>query len=352
MKEQQKIFCGGHSALAHPPNVQMAHGSGGRMMHDLIRNFFHAHLISEQLQKGDDAATLDMGPGRMAFTTDSYVVQPIFFPGGDIGDLAINGTVNDLCMSGARPLYLSVGFILEEGLAFEELERVLRSMAAAADKAGVRIVTGDTKVVDHGKADRLFINTAGIGVLEHDHEMGARCLQPGDQILLSGPVGQHGLAVLSQRQGLEFSGEIISDTAPLHELTAALLTECGAAVHALRDPTRGGVAAVLNEWAEASGVEIGIVQDQIPVLPAVQSGCALLGLDPLNLANEGKMVAGVAPERAERALQVLHSHPLGQKAALIGEVKSGASGLVSLRTELGAWRVLAWPSGELLPRIC
>jgi len=352
MHEQKKKSSAGPSAVAPALTVQMAHGSGGRMMHDLIRHFFHVHLISEQLQQGDDAATLTINPGRIAFTTDSYVVQPIFFPGGDIGDLAVNGTVNDLCMSGARPLYLSVGFILEEGLAFNELERVLQSMAAAAEKAGVRIVTGDTKVVDHGKADRLFINTAGIGVVEHDHEMGARCLQPGDQILLSGPVGQHGLAVLSQRQGLEFSGEIISDTAPLHDLTAALLAECGAAVHALRDPTRGGVAAVLNEWADASGVEIRVTQKQIPVLPAVQSGCALLGLDPLSLANEGKMLAVVAPERAEQALQLMLSHPLGQKAALIGEVKTGASGLVSLRTELGAWRVLAWPSGELLPRIC
>ncbi|NLP11035.1 hydrogenase expression/formation protein HypE [bacterium] len=352
MNEQQMISSDCRSTLAHPPTVQMAHGSGGRMMHELIHSFFHAHFTSEQLQKGDDAATLTLGSSRVAFTTDSYVVQPIFFPGGDIGDLAINGTINDLCMCGARPLYLSVGFILEEGLAFAELERILHSMAAAADKAGVRIVTGDTKVVDHGKADQLFINTAGIGVLEHDHEMGARCLQPGDRILLSGPVGQHGLAVLSQRQGLEFSGEIISDTAPLHELTDALLTECGAAVHALRDPTRGGVAAVLNEWAEASGVEIRVAQNQIPVLPAVQSGCALLGLDPLSLANEGKMLAVVAPERAERALQVLRSHPLAPKAVVIGEVRTGAAGLVSLRTELGAWRVLAWPSGELLPRIC
>jgi len=207
-------------------------------------------------------------------------------------------------------------------------------------------------VVDHGKADRLFINTAGVGILEHDHEMGARCLQPGDQILLSGPIGQHGLAVLSQRQGLEFSGEIISDTAPLHELTASLLAECGAAVHALRDPTRGGVAAALNEWAETSGVEIRIAQNKIPVLPAVQSGCALLGLDPLSLANEGKMLAVVASEWAERALQVMREHPLGRQAAHIGEVKAGSAGWVSLRTELGAWRVLAWPSGELLPRIC
>jgi len=352
MNKEQNTFSGSRSALAHPPIVQMAHGSGGRMMHDLIRNFFHAHLVSDQLQKGDDAATLAMGSSRIAFTTDSYVVQPIFFPGGDIGDLAVNGTVNDLCMCGARPLYLSAGFILEEGLAFDELERVLQSMAAAAERAGVQIVTGDTKVVDHGKADRLFINTAGVGILEHDHEMGARCLQPGDQILLSGPIGQHGLAVLSQRQGLEFSGEIISDTAPLHELTASLLAECGAAVHALRDPTRGGVAAALNEWAETSGVEIRIAQNKIPVLPAVQSGCALLGLDPLSLANEGKMLAVVASEWAERALQVMREHPLGGQAAHIGEVKAGSAGWVSLRTELGAWRVLAWPSGELLPRIC
>ena len=332
--------------------VQMAHGSGGRVMNDLIRRLFHAHFSNQYLHNLDDGALLPLTQDRIAFSTDTYVVHPIFFPGGDIGELAVNGTVNDLCMCGAKPLYLSVGFILEEGLPFRDLIRIVQSMARAAQRAGVQIVTGDTKVVDHGKADQLFINTAGIGIVQHAHRMGARHLHPGDKILLSGSVGQHGLAVFSQRKGLEFSGKIESDTAPLHELTSALLNACGPAVHALRDPTRGGVAAVLNEFAEASEVEIHIMDDKIPVSATVQNGCALLGLDPLYLANEGKMICVISAEEAEKAVRTLRAHPLAQEAAVIGEVVAGHAGLVSLQTHLGAWRVLHWPSGELLPRIC
>jgi len=330
----------------------MAHGSGGRLMNELIRGFFHAQFNNDYLEKQDDGAVVALPPGRCAFSTDSYVVQPLFFPGGDIGELAVNGTVNDLCMCGAKPLFLSAGFILEEGLPLSDLDRVIRSMARAAQRAGVAIVTGDTKVVDRGKADQLFINTAGIGLIEHDYILGAKQLQPGDKIILSGTIGQHGLAVFFKRKGLEFCSELVSDTAPLHQLTAALLAACGPSLHAMRDPTRGGVAAVLNEFAQASAVEIRINEQHIPLLEAVQNGCQLLGLDPLYLANEGKMTAAVAPDAAQRALHTLQNDPLAADAAIIGEVAAGQAGLVSLQTRLGAWRVVHWPEGELLPRIC
>jgi hydrogenase expression/formation protein HypE len=331
--------------------VQMSHGSGGRIMDELIRELYQKHFDNPYLRKMEDSATLAIAGKRIAFSTDSYVVQPIFFPGGNIGDLAVNGTINDLCMSGAKPVYLSVAFILEEGLALSELEQIVQTMARAARQADVQIVTGDTKVVDRGKADKLFINTSGIGVIEHDFHIDPQHLAPGDKIIVSGPVGRHGLAVLAERNGLQL-GDITSDTTSLHHLTQALITACGADVHALRDPTRGGVAAALHELARASSVELRIFEEQIPVPQAVANGCGLLGLEPLHLANEGIFIAIVSAARAFTALQTLRLFSQGAKAAIIGEVTGGQAGRVCIQTSLGAWRLLQWPAGELLPRIC
>jgi len=338
--------------IAPRESVQLSHGSGGRLMNELIHTLFKSRFQNVYLDQMNDGAVLPQPPGRLVFTTDSYVVQPIFFPGGDIGELAVYGTVNDLCMCGARPLYLSAGFIIEEGLAFSDLEQVVQSMAAAAQRSGVLIVTGDTKVVDRGHADRLFINTAGIGVMEQDYILSAANVQPGDRVILSGSIGEHGLAVLAKRKGLDFQTAVASDCAPLHELVASLLAECGSAVHAMRDATRGGVAAVLWEFAESSRVEIKIEEERIPVQAAVKNGCHLLGLDPLYMANEGKMIAIVSEENADRALASLRKHPLGSEAAIIGQVVASSDSRVSIKTVYGAWRMAHWPSGDLLPRIC
>ncbi len=335
--------------LEHRNIIQMSHGSGGRIMDDLIQELYHKHFDNPYLSKMEDSATLAMPGKRIAFSTDGFVVQPIFFPGGNIGDLAVNGTINDLCMSGARPLYLSVGFILEEGLAINDLEIIVQSMARAAAAADVQIVAGDTKVVDHGKADQLFINTSGIGIIEHNYRIDPQHLLPGDKIILSGPIGCHGLAVLAKRNGLEL-GNLISDTAALHQVSHALLGECGGEVHAMRDPTRGGVSAALHELARASAVEMRIFEDQIPVPATVANGCGLLGLDPLHLANEGVFIAIVSAAKALPALKTMRS--FNSKAAIIGEVTHGQPGRVSMQTSLGAWRLLQWPAGELLPRIC
>lgn len=332
--------------------VQQSHGSGGRLMNEMIHALFKTRFQNKYLDQMNDGATLPALQGRLVFTTDTFVVQPIFFPGGNIGELAVYGTVNDLCMCGARPLYLSAGFILEEGLAFADLEQVVNAMAAAAHRSNVMIVTGDTKVVERGKADKLFINTAGIGVLEHDLTISANNLQPGDRVILSGSIGQHGLAVLSKREGLKLQAAIESDTAPLNTMVESLLRECGAGIHAMRDATRGGVAAVLHEFAAASGVEIKIEENSIPVHAAVQNGCHLLGLDPLYIANEGKMIAVVAEQAAEKALATMRQDPLGREAEIIGEVAAATESRVSIKTLLGAWRIVPWPSGELLPRIC
>lgn len=333
-------------------HIQLGHGSGGRMTHTLIEGLFRRHFDNPALAALDDGATLVHAGGRIAFTTDSYVVDPLVFPGGNIGDLAINGTINDLAMCGSEPLWLSAGVIIEEGLPMDLLEEVVQSMAAAARQAGVTIVTGDTKVVERGKADKLYINTSGIGRIAHNWNLGSHYLQPGDRLLLSGSVGDHGIAVLSRRQHLGFTTPLQSDTAPLHTLTAALLAECGDALHALRDPTRGGVAAVCNEWAQGSGVEIRLEEREIPVKSEVAAACELLGLDPLHIANEGKLIAAVAATKAEAALAVMRRHPLGGAAACIGEVAAGEAGLVRARTLLGSWRLLDLPAGELLPRIC
>jgi hydrogenase expression/formation protein HypE len=332
--------------------VQLAHGAGGRLMNDLIRKLFVATFDSEELNRFEDAARIDVGDCRLAFSTDSYVVDPIFFPGGDIGELAVNGTVNDLCMSGARPIFLSVGFILEEGFALEDLHRVVTSMRSAADCAGVTISAGDTKVVNRGKADKIFINTAGIGVLNRPFLVAPQRITPGDQVILSGPIADHGVAVLSRREGLSFEGEIESDTAPLNRLAETILESGGEGIHAMRDPTRGGLAAALNEFAEAAGVGIEIREKSIPVNDPVAGACELLGLDPLYVANEGKLVAVVAPEVASRVLEEMRRNPLGQDAVVIGEVAPRRRPLVSMKTRIGGMRIVDMLVGEQLPRIC
>jgi hydrogenase expression/formation protein HypE len=334
--------------------ILLGHGSGGTLSHRLLDELIVPTLSGIGPRDQNDAAVLAPVNGRLAFTTDSYVVDPLFFPGGDIGCLAIYGTVNDLAMAGARPLFVSVGLILEEGLAVADLKAVLQSLRAAADRCEVQIVTGDTKVVPRGKADRLFINTAGVGVLEHDLQIGGNGARPGDRVLINGPFGDHGMAVLAAREGLELTTPIRSDCAPLHGLVTDLLAELGAAVHVLRDPTRGGVATTLKEIARQSDVAIVLDEVALPVTPAVAGVCAILGLDPLFVANEGKLLACVAPEAAEAALAIMRRHaPVnGPGPALIGEVAGEGGGKVRLRTAIGGIRAIEMLAGEQLPRIC
>ncbi len=331
--------------------VRLAHGAGGRMMAELIRDLFVPPLDNPYLRQMADAALLEVGGARLALSTDSFVVRPLFFPGGDIGSLAVYGTVNDLAMSGARPLALTAGFILEEGLEMEVLARVVRSMAEAARTAGVWVVAGDTKVVERGHGDGLYINTTGIGVVPAGVEVGPALGRPGDIVLLSGTIGDHGIAVLSRREGLGFETALRSDSAPLHGLVEVLL-RAAPHTHTLRDPTRGGLAAVLNELAAASGVGIELDEAAIPVRPAVRAACEMLGFDPLDVANEGKLVALVPEEEAGSALEALRSHPLGGDAARIGFLTDEHPGLVLARTPIGGHRVVDMPPGELLPRIC
>ena len=347
--------------------ILLAHGSGGKLSHDLVEQLFVRHFANPTLLQLDDAAVLHihpltgisgspastLQPPRLAFTTDSYVVSPLFFPGGDIGKLAVCGTVNDLSMSGARPLWLSAGFIIEEGLPLADLERVVASMSATAEQAGVQIVTGDTKVVDRGSADRLFINTAGVGLLEPGVEIGGDRARPGDVVLLSGTIGDHGMTILTQREGLEFDSPLLSDCAPLNGLVAALFAAVPpGTVRCLRDPTRGGLATTLNELAGRSRAGIDIEETAVPVNEAVRAACELLGLDPLYVANEGKLAAIVAPEAAEAALAALRAHEYGRQAVVIGRVTEAHPGRVVLRTALGARRVVDMLTGEQLPRIC
>ena len=337
--------------LGRPTTIQLAHGGGGRVMRDLIEGLFLPAFDNPALARRHDSAVVPVGDTRVAFTTDTYVVHPRVFPGGDIGTLAVYGTVNDLAMAGARPLYLSAGFILEEGLPLAELERVVRSMRAAAAACGVALVTGDTKVVDRGKGDGLYVNTAGLGLVDDGVVLEPGRVRPGDAVLLSGDVGRHGIAVLSVREGLEFEGAIESDCASVAPLARALL-DAGIDVRCLRDPTRGGLATALNEIALDAGVGVDVEEAAIPVDETVAGACELLGLDPLYVACEGRMVAFVAAGDAEHALAVLHRHPLGERATRIGGVTDGPPGGVSLRTRLGSRRVLDLLSGEQLPRIC
>jgi hydrogenase expression/formation protein HypE len=334
--------------------ITLSHGSGGKAMHNLIEGLIAPTFANPILDRMDDAAPLTL-PGvdaRLAFTTDSYVVSPIFFPGGDIGKLAVHGTVNDLAMAGAQPLWLSVGLILEEGLAIADLKRVLQSMQTAAAAAGVQIVTGDTKVVSRGQADKIFINTAGIGIARSSLDLSVFNAQPGDKVLLSGPVGNHGIAIMLAREALEIETDVESDTAPLHTLVADLLAAAVDGLHCLKDPTRGGLATSINEIALSSAVAIALDERLIPIDAGVRGACEILGLDPLTIANEGKLLAVVAADVAAAALSAMQTHPLGRQAAIIGEVQAEPTGMVFLRTGLGGARVLDMLVGDPLPRIC
>ena len=331
--------------------ITLSHGSGGRAMHDLIDAIFSPAFDNPLAAAQDEAAVLAVEAGRLAFTTDSYVVSPLFFPGGDIGKLAVHGTVNDLAMMGAEPRYFSAGFILEEGLPMEVLRRVVASMADAAREAGVQIVTGDTKVVPRGKADQLFVTTSGVGVLREGTNLSQGAARPGDRILVSGSIGDHGMAVMLAREAFEFDAEIRSDTAPLAGLVRALLV-AAPGTRALKDPTRGGVASSLNEIAARSGVAIAIEEEAVPIRAEVRGACEILGIDPLHIANEGKLVAVVPPEQANAALLAMRDHPLGVGAMLIGEVLARPEGMVILRTGIGGSRVLDMLVGDPLPRIC
>jgi hydrogenase expression/formation protein HypE len=336
--------------LTDRKTIVLGHGSGGKLSAQLIREMFVPAFDNPLLAKMDDQAVLDAGGARIALTTDSFVVTPLFFPGGDIGKLAVHGTINDLAMSGAVPLALSAAFIIEEGFAMEELRRVVESMAEAARAAGVPIATGDTKVVSRGSADKLFITTSGVGLVPKGVSLSASYARPGDAVLLSGSIGDHGMAVMSVREGLEFESAIVSDTAALHRMTAAMVA--AGEIHAMRDPTRGGLGATLTEIAGTAKVGIEADAAAIPVREPVKAACELLGLDPLFVANEGKLVAFVAPGDADVVLAVMRSQPEGRDAVLIGTVVERHPGMVLLRTEIGGTRVIDLPFAEQLPRIC
>jgi hydrogenase expression/formation protein HypE len=331
--------------------VDLSHGGGGRAMAQLIDEVFRAAFDDPILARGDDQAQIDVGAGRLAFTTDSYVISPLFFPGGNIGSLAVHGTVNDLAMAGAVPKWMSSAFIIEEGFPLADLARIARAMADAAREAGVAIVTGDTKVVERGKGDGVFINTSGIGVVPPGVDIHGRRARPGDAVLVSGTIGDHGVAILSHRQGLSFETSIVSDSAPLAGLVQAMVA-VAPDLHVLRDPTRGGVAATLNEIAQQSAVGVRLVEGALPIREAVRGACELLGLDPLNVANEGKLLAICAADDADRVLAAMRVHPLGRDAARIGEVVEDPNHFVSMDTVFGGRRMVDWLVGEQLPRIC
>jgi hydrogenase expression/formation protein HypE len=338
-------------------HILLGHGGGGRLTADLIQRLFLPAFTNQALAALEDQATLDLpsiaagnGMPRLAFSTDAFVVRPIFFPGGDIGRLAINGTINDLAVGGAQPLFLSAAFILEEGLALADLERIVTSMKNACQEAGVRLVTGDTKVVDRGKGDQIFITTSGIGVVPEGLSLSIRNARPGDRILVSGTVGDHGIAIMSVREGLEFETVLQSDCAPLHDLVRVMLESCPA-IRCMRDPTRGGLSSALNELSQASHVGVRVWERSIPVLPAVRGACEMLGLDPFYVANEGKLIAVAPAEDAQRLLDVMRGHPLGRNAAIIGEATE-PDGVVTMISVVGGERVVPMLSGEQLPRIC
>ena len=335
--------------------VELSHGSGGRAMARLIGEIFHVAFDNEWLGAGNDQAIFDIparSAGRLAMTTDGYVVSPLFFPGGDIGKLAVHGTINDIAMAGARPLHMSASFIIEEGFPLAELKRIAQSMGKASRAAGVAIVTGDTKVVERGKADGVFVSTTCVGIVPVGLELSGDKARPGDVVLLSGSIGDHGVAVMSKRENLSFDTDVLSDTAALHELVAQMVETAGPAIRLMRDPTRGGVAATLNEIAHQSRVGVRLEETAIPVAPQVAAACELLGLDPLNVANEGKLIAVVAPEAADALLATMRAHELGARAARIGEIVEDAHCFVQMTTAFGGGRVIDWLSGEQLPRIC
>jgi hydrogenase expression/formation protein HypE len=338
--------------LQHGEHIVLGHGSGGKMSHDLIRRAFLPAFDNPALARGDDAAQITLMDGaRLAISTDAHVVSPLFFPGGDIGRLAVCGTVNDVAVLGARPLYLTASFILEEGLPMEQLQRIISSMQQAAGEAGVQIVAGDTKVVQKGKADGVYISTAGVGVINPGVEISGSGACPGDVVLLSGPVGDHGIAVLAARGELGFETGVVSDVAPLNSLVQAIMN-ASSGVHVLRDPTRGGVATTLNEIARQSEVCIQMHEQDIPIRPAVAAVCEMLGFDPLYIANEGKLLAIVSPESASAVLAAMQAHPYGAQAAIIGEVLAAPQKRVLMKTSMGATRIVDMLAGELLPRIC
>jgi len=340
-------------ATPHPAKdtILLGHGSGGRLSADLTRELFLPAFLNPVLERLDDQAIVNVNGVRLAMTTDSFVVKPLFFPGGDIGSLAVHGTINDLAMGGARPLFLSVAFIIEEGLSMEVLRRVVESLRVAADKAGVVIVTGDTKVVEKGSGDELFINTTGIGLVPPGLELSANRARPGDKVLLSGSIGEHGIAILAQREGLEFECPVTSDSAALHRLVATML-EASKDIRCLRDPTRGGVSSTLNEIAEQSHVTIQLEESAIPIREEVRGACEMLGLDPLYVANEGKLIAIVAPESADAVLDAMRGDALGRDACIIGTVGESGSPMVTIRTSLGTTRCVDMLAGDQLPRIC
>ena len=330
--------------------ILLAHGSGGKLSHDLIEKNFLPLFSNPMLNKLDDSAVFELS-GQLAFTTDSYVVSPIFFPGGDIGKLAVCGTINDLAMNGAKPLFLSMSLIIEEGLSWKELKTIVESIRDAAQEADVKIVTGDTKVVNRGNADKLFITSSGLGVIPPGVNISGANARRGDKVIMSGTIGDHGIAVMSQREGLKFSVPIESDCSPLNKLVAEML-EVSSQIHCLRDPTRGGLATTLNEFAKQSKVGIQIEEEKIPVCDAVRAACELLGFDPIYVANEGKLVAIVAPEDAERVLDKMKQNRYGANASIIGTVTADPKGKVIMKTRLGASRIVDMLTGELLPRIC
>ena len=332
--------------------VDLSHGAGGRAMGRLIEDIFHEAFDNDWLRAGNDQSAFEVGAGRMVMTTDGYVVSPLFFPGGDIGKLAVNGTINDVAMAGAKPLYLSASFIIEEGFPFADLKRIAQSMGEASRAAGVPIITGDTKVVERGKADGVFVTTCGVGAVMAGLVLSSDRARPGDVVIVSGTMGDHGVAVMSKRENLEFETEILSDTAALHGLVADMVAACGPQLRVMRDPTRGGLAATLNELAHSSGVGFSIEESAIPIRAEVAAACEFLGLDPLNVANEGKLVAIVAPEAADALLAVMKAHPQGRDSAILGRAVEDENRFVEMRTAFGGGRIVDWLAGEQLPRIC
>ena len=332
--------------------VDLSHGAGGRAMGQLIEDIFHKAFDNEWLRAGNDQSAFVVPGGRMVMTTDGYVVSPLFFPGGNIGSLAVHGTINDIAMAGAKPLYLSASFIIEEGFPLADLNRIAETMGDASREAGVPVITGDTKVVERGKADGVFISTAGVGMVPDGLDLRSDAARPGDTVIISGSIGDHGVAVMSKRENLEFDTAIISDTAALHRLVASMVAVGGQHIRLMRDPTRGGIAATLNEIAHQSRLGFRIDEDAIPMKPEVAAACEFLGLDPLNVANEGKLVAVVAPEAAEAILAAMRADPLGREAAIIGAAVADEQCFVQMLTSFGGGRIVDWLSGEQLPRIC